>query len=93
MHFKRQRQLLHNDEKAATKNENQIDNCKPGKLLAQGFKLDRCVDRVGIQARATCSHGDRYGAVLTETLTLGYSENWMVTTRRREAMLSLECTF
>ena len=41
--------------------------------------------RVGVQARATCSHGDRYDAAL-ETLTLGYSENWRVTTRRREAI-------
>ena len=78
--------MLHNDEKAATKNENQID--KPRQLLAQGFKLACCVDRVG---RATCNNGDQYDAALTETL--GYSENWRVTTRRREAMLSLESTF
>ena len=52
--------MLHNDEKAATKKENQID--KPGQLLAQGFKLACCVDRVDVQARATCSHGDRYDA-------------------------------
>ena len=83
--------MLHNDEKAATKKENQID--KPGQLLAQGFKLACCVDRVDVQARATCSHGDRYDAALTETLTLGYSENWRVMTRHREAMLSLKCTF
>ena len=43
------------------------------------FKLACCVDRVDVQARATCSHGDRYDAALTETLTLGYSENWRVT--------------
>ena len=49
--IRRQRPLLHNDEKAATKNENQID--KPGQLLAQGFKLACSVDRVGVQARAT----------------------------------------
>ena len=64
--------MLQNDEKAATKKENQID--KPGQLLAQGFKLACCVDRVDVQARATCSHGDRYDAALTETLTLGELE-------------------
>ena len=38
--------------------------------------------------------GDRYDAALTETLTLGYLvENWRVTTRRREAMLSLESVY
>ena len=46
-------------EKAAIKRE--IDN--PGQLLAQGFKLACCVDRVGVQARATaCSpvqHSDK----------------------------------
>ena len=52
--------MLHNDEKAATKNENQID--KPGQLLAQGFKLACSVDRVGVQARATavqCYYADK----------------------------------
>ena len=29
------------------------------------FKLAYCVDRVDVQARATCSHGDRYDAALT----------------------------
>ena len=29
--------MLRNDEKAATKNKNQIDNCKPGQLLVQGL--------------------------------------------------------
>ena len=37
------------------------------------FKLACCVDRAGVQARATCSHGDRYDTALTETLTLGYT--------------------
>ena len=37
VHIRRQRPLLRNDEKAATKNENQIDNCKPGQLLVQGL--------------------------------------------------------
>ena len=68
MHIRRQRPLLHSDAKAATKNK--ID--KPRQLLVQGFKLACCVDRVGVQARATCSHGDRYDAALTKTLKLGY---------------------
>ena len=62
MHIRRQRPLQHNnmerEEKATTKNE--IDN--PGQLFAQGFKLACCVVRVGVQARTTCSHGDRYDA-------------------------------
>ena len=33
------------------------------------FKLPCCVDRVSVQARATCSYGDRYDAALTEMLT------------------------
>ena len=66
------------------------------------FKLACCVDRVGVlwQAWATRSHGDRYDAALTETLTLGYSENWRVTTRDEKlcfhlsvhSKLELDCT-
>ena len=69
VHIRRQRPLLHND---ATKNE--ID--KPGQLLAQVFKLACCVDRFGVQARATCSHGDWYDA-----------DNQEAATRPREAAL------
>ena len=50
-------------------------------------KLAYCVDRVGVQARATCSHGDRYDAALTETLTLGYSENWSLRVTTRDEKL------
>ena len=37
------------------------------------------VDRVGVQARATCSHGDRYDAALIDADARLYSENWRVT--------------
>ena len=52
------------------------DNWKPGQLLVQGFKLACCVDRVSVQARATCSHGDRYDAALwpRRWRSIGYSE-------------------
>ena len=64
------------------------------------FKLAYCVDRVGVQARVTCSHGDQYDAALTETLTLSYSENWRVTTCDEKlcfhlsvhSKLELDCT-
>ena len=62
--IRRQRPLLHND---ATKNE--INKSGQLLVLEQGFKLACCVDRFGVQARATCSHGDRYDADNQEAAT------------------------
>ena len=74
VHIRRQRPLLR-DEKAATKSE--TDKPLPGQLLAQGSKLACCVDRVGVQTQATCSHGALYDA------------DKEVATRPREAALVL----
>ena len=60
-----------------------VSSFKAGQILNC---MAYCVDRAGVQARATCSHGDRYDAALTETLTLGYSENWTGVTARDEKL-------
>ena len=77
MHIRRQRPLLHNDEKACHQEERESDRQLQA-WSTLGTRIACCVDRVSVQARATYSHGlgttlrcDRDADARSATLRIG----------------------